>query len=69
MKFIFIYRIIHYLCEKLNDMPQTFEQMQFSHELQQGQDFEDDDNYSHQYKRQPSHLDPDSNEQEYELDN
>ena len=50
-------------------MPQTFEQMQFSHELQQGQDFEDDDNYSHQYKRQPSHLDPDSNEQEYELDN
>jgi len=54
-------------------MPQTFEQMQFSHEVSQGQDFNSTDSskvdqykpynydcgsYTHKY----SHLDADSNE-------
>jgi hypothetical protein len=54
-------------------MAQTFEQMQFSHEVSQGQDFESTDHskvdkykprnyecgsYTHKY----SHLDADSNE-------
>lgn len=54
-------------------MPQTFEQMQFTHEVSQGQDFSSTDHskidkykprnydcgsYSHKY----SHLDADSNE-------
>ena len=65
-------------------MAQTFEQMQFSHEVNKCQDFDSTDHskvdkyrprnwdcgsFTHRYGRQPSHLDPDSNEQEYELDN
>jgi hypothetical protein len=58
-------------------MPQTFEQMQFEHEYNQGQDFDSTDHskvdqykpynydcgsYEHRY----SHLDADSNEQDFE---
>lgn len=65
-------------------MAQTFEQMQFTHEVSQGQDFDSTDHskvdkykpynwdcgsFNHRYERQPTHLDADSNEQEYELDN
>ena len=54
-------------------MPQTFEQMQFTHEVSQGQDFDSTDhskvdkykprNYEcGSYTRKYSHLDADSNE-------
>lgn len=58
-----------YLCEKLNNMPQTFEQMQFSHELSQGQDFDSTDHSKVDHLRPnddcdddytPSHPEPDT---------
>ena len=62
-------------------MTQTFEQMQFAHEVSKGQDFQSVDDskvdkyksyswdcgsFNHRYERQPTHLDADSNEQDFD---
>jgi hypothetical protein len=62
-------------------MTQTFEQMQFTHEVNQGQNFDSTDtskvdkykpynydcvSYTHRYSRRWTDLDADSNEQDFE---